>query len=499
MMKKSRKILAGALGVLMAFGLYACGGSGAGNTASQSSDGVSAGGSVIDSVADSTGGEAPADDYVYDGTPTVAPYVIYNEDGTKSDDESVGENAFGNMFVALRTCGLLASNGNKMYIEDANGLRIFQRQGNSQYFVYDGTNFVSDNMRDVEAEAYVQEHPRAYVLNGRGTDYVYLGVEHHTEEHNPEEVYEVRAGGHSYLYSPVGILQTGSGGTAWEEYGYAYASAVIRLSEARYKNSAELGKSGCNAYIFFNIRSGMQNCDLGIGAFGRDHGEWKLVHNCTSTEHAEGSTCAVGYYIDAEGNKTVGGSAYQQQGSENRFSIWEDYIVTTMDRDENGVYSGADDLFLEVWATVDTWNLRVVNLRTGEEWGYTHTHENLNAGNEGYFRVVACTSHCPGVGDVWDARDEGFIKNVVWEDVKVARYNEDDVYTDEDKAEFSRENGTIQYAFTQGADCAHLEFGVHGSDGFYESGAPYEAGASYLVFSSYYDGTHVQDGDWMRD
>ena len=103
------------------------------------------------------------------------------------------------------------------------------------------------------------------------------------------------------------------------------------------------------------------------------------------------------------------------------------------------------------------------------------------------------------MGDVWDARDEGFIKNVVWEDVKVARYNEDDVYTDEDKAEFSRENGTIQYAFTQGADCAHLEFGVHGSDGFYESGAPYEAGASYLVFSSYYDGTHVQDGDWMRD
>lgn len=160
---------------------------------------------------------------------------------------------------------------------------------------------------------------------------------------------------------------------------------------------------------------------------------------------------------------------------------------------ETGIYSGADDLFIEAIGSTDTWILRVTNLRTNQVFGYTHTHKDMNKDAEGYFRVVLAASLCPVIGSIWDASAGGYLKNVVWEDVKLARWNSEGVYTDADKESMRIGTANVQHAFTQAADTAHLSWGEHKTDGTYKSGNSYKAGTPYYSFSSYYDGTHIED------
>ena len=484
-MKKSVKVLAGVLGVLMAFGMYACGG-GRQSDSAQSSDGGT-GDSVSDSVSDSTGGETPADGYVYDGTPTVAPYVIYNEDGTECDNPQVGDNSFASMFEAIRTCGSLATNGNKMYVQDAAGTLVFQRQGNSECWVYDGTNVVGNDMSVNEGTAYAEEHARAYVVNGRGTSYVALGSVQYTE--NRAGVPELISGGYTYLFTPQGV----SSGEEWAEHSYAYASAYVRLSETAYKSSLENGGGAWNAYVFFNIASSEYNCDLGIGAYDAEgqYGKWKLGQNCSHISHTQGTAECEGFYIDAEGNVTVD-EFYSDWASSNGFMVWQNFVVTSMTKDpETGVYSGADDLFLEAYSYEDGFYVLVTNLRTGEKWGHTHFHEGMNATQEKYMRVLVAASYCPVEGNVWNARDGGFLKNVVFEDVRVARYQADGDYSDVEKEEFFFGEETLFNGFTQAADCASLLYGTTDVAGKWASGNDKIVGSHWFSFSSYYDGTHT--------
>ena len=79
------------------------------------------------------------------------------------------------------------------------------------------------------------------------------------------------------------------------------------------------------------------------------------------------------YKRQANGNVTHD-EAYAELAASNKFMVWQNYVVTKMTRDENGVYSGADDVFLEAYAHENGWYLCVTNLRTNEKWGYTHTH-----------------------------------------------------------------------------------------------------------------------------
>ncbi len=199
-------------------------------------------------------------------------------------------------------------------------------------------------------------------------------------------------------------------------------------------------------------------------------GQWKVIHNCTHASHKNGE---------------------DEHGS---FHIWQEQTVTTMKKDPGtGVYGGADDLFIEAIGGRDTWTLRITNLATGEKFGYTHSHEGVNAGKEGYYRINAVVTMIAAMGNPWDARCGGFLKNVVWEDLKVARYRADETYPDAAKEEFYPGLPTLDYGYTQGADCAHLTVGVHAEDGVYKSGAAYLKGSKYLAFSSYYDGTHIED------
>ena len=398
--------------------------------------------------------------YRYAGTATVAPYQVYN-----ADDTAVADASYDSMYLAIRYAGANATSKNALYIKDGNGLKIFERQALSNCWVYDGTHFVG-TMEQKAAIAWADEHPRCYIVNGRGTAYVHLGAENHAAPH-PEDVYERISGGFSYVFSSSGEM--GAADT-WEKYGYSYASGYVRLSEATYRDATELTPSSqWNAYIFFNIR-GRDNCDLGIGAFAGGNGAWKIVHNCSNEDHKK---------PDAETPS---------------FFVYQDQVVTTMTKDpETGIYSGADDLFIEAIGSTDTWILRVTNLRTNQVFGYTHTHKDMNKDAEGYFRVVLAASLCPVIGSIWDASAGGYLKNVVWEDVKLARWNSEGVYTDADKESMRIGTANVQHAFTQAADTAHLSWGEHKTDGTYKSGNSYKAGTPYYSFSSYYDGTHIED------
>lgn len=400
--------------------------------------------------------------YIYDGTPTVGPYTVFHADGTKESDP------FDSMFAAIRHAGESSTASDQLSVKDGSGLEIFKRQSLAQCWCYDGTNFVGSKPQK-EALDWAEKHVRSFVYNGRGTAFVYVGTEYPTE--GKPTALEQGSSGYSYLRTPHGEF---NGGT-WTKNGYSYASGTVRLSEATYYDTPS---SQWNAYIFFNINTQSENCDLGIGLFGTAaegspytgmDGQWRIFHNCFNAAHKNG------------------------QDDTGSFHIW-DQTVTTMQKDpRTGIYSGADDLFIEAIGGKDTWILRVTNLATGETFGYTHTHEGMNEGKEMFFSVNAVVTLIAAMGNPWDARCGGFLKNVVWEDIKVARYRTDEIYSDADKEEFYPGLDTVAYGYTQGADCAHLTVGTHKEDGAYKSGALFKQGDKYLAYSSYYDGTHVED------
>lgn len=445
------------------------------------------------SVSDGLSGDSESsagtgeEDYPYEGTATVAPYTVYNADGTVCEDPSLGENSFENMFVAIKKCGAVASSKNKAYLQDSNGTIVFQRQGNTKCWVYDGMHFVSNEMSVKEAKIYAQEHPRSYVVNGQGTAYVALGDIQYTENRVGEG--ELFSGGYSYLFTPQGCAS----GSEWSGHSYGYGSAYVRLSECTYKDISESGGGAWNAYVFFNISSSAYNCDLGIGTYAGGGGAWKITQNCSHLSHDSGTAVCEGFYIDAAGNVSHD-DTYAELSSSNRFMVWQNYVVTTMTKGADGVYSGADDLFLEAYAYENGWYCCVTNLRTNEKWGYTHIHEGMNTTQSDYMRVLLAASYCPVEGNLWNARDGGYFKNVVFEDVKVAKYRADgdeDGYQSAEKENFFFGEDTLFNGFTQAADCASLLYGTTDEAGVWKSGLEKITGSNWFSFSSYYDGTHT--------
>lgn len=446
--------------------------------------GVSGGGSSSEESTDSSSPDIPSPEeelFLPDGRATVAPYTIYNADGTLCSLPVVGSNKFSSLFKAIRTCGVIATTKNKAMVKDAEGLVVFRRTTNIKCWVYNGTSVVGV-MSLKDGRAYAQQHPMAYVVNGQGGAYIALGQKIWTDE--PVGEGELISGGYTYLMSPQGCAS----GEKMSGHSYGYGSAYLRLSECRYKDISEYGGGLWNAYAFFNIASSGQSCDLGIGCFAGGQGKWKIVHNCTHPSHTEGTAICEGFYIDAAGNVTHD-EDYAEQAKGNFFMVWQNYVVTTMQRGADGIYSGADDLFIEAWAGLDEWWLRVTNLRTNEKWGYRHYHPGMHEGQSDYMRVLLCASYCPVEGNVWNSRDGGYIKDVVYEDVKIAKYHEDGDYSGAEKEYFAFDKGTIFKGYTQAPDCAKLLCGWNEDGGVWKSGAKKIADSNWFNFSSYYDGS----------
>lgn len=400
--------------------------------------------------------------YKYEGTLTIAPYTVYSQ-----ADEVEG--VYVSMTRALHEAGKTGLSSNKNYVVDGNGLEIYRRSAKSTWWVYDGYHFVG-SMPSTEAKEWGRTHERAIVIDGQATGYVQLGAKQMVPE-PAGAVYELVSGAYNYMYSKPGVVRNETAGGNIP--GYYYASAMIRLSEASYRpaegNYNTDPYAQWNAYIFFN-HADKWNIDLGL--IGNHYQasntvKWRLVRNSSYKE---------GYPDEHGGTFAV---------------INPGVSVTEMTyHAETDDYRGADDLFIEIYATLNGIGLKITNMRTGIEHIHTETHTGYRTLSDiVYGRMLLAASYCPVVSNLWDGANGGYLKNVVFDQVKIGKYKENNVYLEEDLEDFYPDTPNVNNGFAQGAEWADWETGTHAKDGTYKSGEAYKKGTKWVVFSCYYDGS----------
>lgn len=393
-------------------------------------------------------------EYQYDGTLTKGPYVVYNQDGSR-------EKEFDNMFLAIQYAGQKSLSSNKMYVLDSNDLKIFQRQAKNQCFMFDGEYYVGI-ASESDAKEWGLKKSRSYVYNGWGQGYVQLGrIMFEGSATNVDIPFEIFSGAYNYMYSKSGELVADE----WVKQGFGYFETTVRLSEAHYMPSQD--GEGWNAYVFINV-AGKHNCDLGvIGNLFGDEVRWRLCRNCSHPDHQQG----------------IGGPGFNV--------INPNETVTTMKyNEETKDYTGADDLKFQVLATKDTYKITITNLTTNKEFVINEEHIGSNNDSTQYLRFLLAASYCPVVGNAWNARSGAYLKDVIFEDSHIARYNDENNYPESTFEEFYPGADSFHYGFTQGADCASALFGIYDKDGTYANGATYKKGMRWINFSSFYDGSH---------
>ena len=390
-------------------------------------------------------------EYVLEGTPTAQPYDIYNADGTTF------KTGFDNMYDAIREAGKNATSTNKMQVYDANGLKIFERQSQSQYWCYDSTNFVGSKPR-AEALEWGKERHKCYIINGQGTSYVMIGAKYYENSDMSQDIpLELNTGAYNYMFSKGGEMEAGQ----WSKLGYGYMECNVRLSEATYTKT-EATDGAWNVYVFINASGGL-NSDLGlIGVVREGKLVFALCRNCSHSSHkARGDGFAV--------------------------LSWDP--VTTMEYDESkGYYCGADDLKFQCWQTIDGWIMNITNLTTNKVYTINEKHTGMFEDSIQYFRFLLAASYVPVVGDIWNARNNASLRNVIFENIYVSRFNPTNTYTEDTFEEFYPGSPSMLYGFSQGGDCASMIFDSHKENGTYLSGLPYNAGDKFVSFSVYYDG-----------
>lgn len=411
------------------------------------------------------------DGYTFEGTRTVGPYTVYTPDGSVYQSQ-FGEEANPNvsLYNAIRLASKKSTSKNKYIVKDSNGVLCFERQSLDKCWCYDGTYVVG--IKSIkEAEAWSADRKRSYVVSGSGNGYKYLGATYYENSDRSQNIpLEWHSGGYNYMFSNAGI----SSGDTWSELGFGYMETTCRLSEASYRPSDD--GSAWNAYIFINGAGGL-SCDLGlIGGLRGDKVVWSLVRNCQNEDH-----------------KSTGDSFALPNS-------WREITSMTYDA-EKDCYTGADDLFFQVWQHKDGWTLKITNLRTNQAHTLEEHHTDMFAGKQQYFRYLLAASYCPADDPtVWDGRCGAYLRNVVFDGIKIARYDESrdginylteaNPYTSDLFEDFNP-TSNMNYGFSQGADCASAKYGTYTEGGTYKSGNTYEAGDYYMSYSCYYDGgTH---------
>ena len=406
--------------------------------------------------------------YTYEGTQTIAPYTIYNQDGTVFK-------VYDGMFTAIRVAALNSKNSEKKYVLDGNGLEIFKRQNNDQCWCFDGTFFVGVKEKN-EAKAWCDNKARGYVISGQGKGYVQVGTTYYENTDTKQNIpLELISGGYNYLFSKGGDISDVTNVLP----GYGYCEFNVRLSEASYKPTSEpytdfdgqKDANQWNAYIFVNGAGGKYTSDLGLIGVVRD-GKlvWALVRNCNHPDHAS--------------NEAEYGLS---------FKVLDWTPVTTMEYDEaTGSYIGGDDLNFVCYQGVNGWNLTITNLRTNQKFYINENHEGMFADATQYLRFLIAASYCPVANTVWNARCGAYLRNVVFDGMKIARWNAEETYTEAMYEDFYPGSPNMIYGFSQASDCAHMISGKYTENGTYKSGNGYSEGTYYMSFSCYYDGDHTK-------
>lgn len=409
--------------------------------------------------------------YMYEGTLTVGPYTVYEPDGTtvcttfkdNTNNKEITKENFETLYLAIHYAGSNSTNSRRLIVKDANGLQIFTRQSKTKYWLFDGEYFVGTKSSS-EALEWAKNKSRSYVIDGQGTGYIALGSELMPGTDESQINWEIFSGGYNYMFSKTGEMQNNT----WVKQGYGYFSAYVRLSEATYNPSKD--GDGWNAYIFVNGAGGY-NSDLGlIGNVINGEVQWRLVRNCSHPDHKD--------------NPAEYGTS---------FTVLSPTPVTTMKyNSEKDWYDNGDDLHFECFQGVDGWTLNITNLSTGVVSTINEHHKDMHAGNTQYLRFLLAASYCPVRGNVWNARNGGFLKNVIFQDIKIAEWNAQEDYSKSTMEEFYPGSANMSHGFSQAADCANYFFGNYAEAGVLGKGnnqVSFAKGDKYLAFSSYYDGS----------
>ena len=400
------------------------------------------------------------------------PFTILNEDGTtpeelKYNGKTLTEYTFTDMYKAIRIAGENSTTKKKYQVQDASYTQIFKRASSTNWYVFNGHEYVGTSLQK-PCKEYVNAHPDSYAVLGTGSGYARFGRDDYADTMDlQEDILELNAGAYNYMFSKTGV---GQGPTGENINGFSYATANIRLSEMTYKKSED--GDAWNAYVFFNLQGGIHS-DLGlIGTIVSNQLSWRLVRNCGSKTHG-----SAGFYVYQDKVATVSAT----------------YNETTKE------YSGCDDLAFEAIGLTNGWILNVKNLRTNviqtisdlhyESDGTTPKIENPVSSAQ-YYRVLVASSYCPVVGNVWNWDCGAATNNIVWDNIKIARYIDDNVesYRSDSctKYDFYPDSEYLRDGYSQGAFTASHEFGTRASDGSYKSGNTYKKGDKYLSLSVSY-------------
>ena len=272
----------------------------------------------------------------------------------------------------------------------------------------------------------------------------------------------------NYMFSKNGV---GAGESGQNLNGFSYVTATVRMSEMRYRPASD--GDGWNAYIFINLRAGIIS-DLGlIGNLMSDNTvQWRLVRNCTSTSHG-----------------TAGFLTFPEKGIVDQSTKYDA---------ETGEYYGFDDLYFEACGLSNGWLLNITNLRTGQTYSLDERHYQSDGvtplvenPDSIYYQALIASSYCPVVGNVWNWDCGAATTNVLWENITMQRYVDDNIETyrnadDSLKYKFTPDSDYLRDGYSQGAFAASHEFGVYEEDGVYASGATYKKGDTYLSQSVSY-------------
>ena len=119
------------------------------------------------------------------------PFTILTEEGEtpeelKYESVTLNTNEFENLYEAIRIAGQNATNSNKLQVQDANFTQVFIRQRASNWFVFDGHDYVGTDASK-GAKEYIDANSAAYAITGSGSQYAYLGREDYVSEMSLQE------------------------------------------------------------------------------------------------------------------------------------------------------------------------------------------------------------------------------------------------------------------------------------------------------------------------
>lgn len=376
-----------------------------------------------------------------DGVETPAPevfkYTAYNQDGT----EIKSSDSIWNAIVHARD---KSKSSNKCTVVRNSDDQVVYKFDTKTFYCYLSEEYVMSTTSQSEATAWARKYPNSYVMNGKATEFVYVGksIEAKTSL-NKDSVYgtENFSGSYAYLYGKDGSEISGGA--------YTYVQFKVELSKAKYKYfTDDCNEIGWNSYVFCNMtmNSPWVSCDMGITNISSGTpGGFVPIFNY------HGATTTKGMYNPGPNAGIVSQMKYNEK---------------------TGYWENGDDLLITCWIWSNYYVMNIKNLNPDSECVNKDKNDPLYGTKEWEYlceitepgfkpassKLLLAASYCPvqKAGAFWNPRCGNAFENVTFRDMKVAHWGNHSKTED-----YSYDHKDFNYILTVGADnCV----ATHGTD-----------------------------------